>query len=203
MSGAIGLFSRPPERFHLFSQYEYGNQKTHDSGRRLFADCGRASPFSGAARAFTTDGYYIVPAAHPRRGRYPGRRPLRHLATFAWITTPPSATSSSRPACSPKSARTAPCSPTTPPGSAPSACATSRNSPHDSFSLIGLPHAGGLSQHLLFSVTADRNTDRLSFTQTVPSDATGGAASGSITHHVGTFWEAPTWTASPAPARIT
>ena len=30
MSGAIGIFSRPPERLHLFGQYEFGNQDTHD-----------------------------------------------------------------------------------------------------------------------------------------------------------------------------
>src|SRR5258708_17827207 len=31
MSGAIGLFSRPPERPHLFCQYQFCYEDTHDA----------------------------------------------------------------------------------------------------------------------------------------------------------------------------
>src|SRR5262245_26675355 len=60
MSGAIGLFSRPPEQWHLFGQYEFGNQDTHDLSAG-FSQAWSKFAFSGAVRAFTTDGYYIVP----------------------------------------------------------------------------------------------------------------------------------------------
>src|SRR5260370_39882154 len=61
MSGAIGMFSRPVEKFHLFGQYEMGNERTHDLSTGLSDLWGRVA-ISGFARAFRSDGYYIVPA---------------------------------------------------------------------------------------------------------------------------------------------
>jgi len=60
MSGAIGLFSRPPEKLHLLAGYEAGNENTHDLSGGL-SSVWRQAAISGVARAFTTDGYYIVP----------------------------------------------------------------------------------------------------------------------------------------------
>src|SRR5664279_3143157 len=62
MSGAIGLFSRQPEKLHVLAEYEFGNQDTHDLSAG-FADAWSRVAISGTARAFTTDGYYIVPAS--------------------------------------------------------------------------------------------------------------------------------------------
>lgn len=63
MAGAIALFTREPERTShtraLFGSYETGNRNTHQ------AEAGYANLFgriglTAAARAYTTDGYYIV-----------------------------------------------------------------------------------------------------------------------------------------------
>ncbi|MBK7931841.1 MAG: TonB-dependent receptor [Bryobacterales bacterium] len=63
MAGAITLFTREPERAShtraLFGSYEAGNRGTHQ------AEAGYANLFgrvglTASARAFTTDGYYIV-----------------------------------------------------------------------------------------------------------------------------------------------
>ncbi len=61
MGGSIGLFSPQPAHSSAWLGYEGGSHGTHQ------ADGGGAFQwkpwlaFSGAARAFTTDGYYIVP----------------------------------------------------------------------------------------------------------------------------------------------
>jgi outer membrane cobalamin receptor len=60
MSGAITIFSRQPEARHLLFSYETGNKNTHDVSAGFWNQW-RGWAFSGAARAFTTDGYYIVP----------------------------------------------------------------------------------------------------------------------------------------------
>jgi outer membrane receptor protein involved in Fe transport len=61
MSGAIGIFSRPAEKLHVLGEYETGNQRTHDLSAG-FSDLWGREAVSGSARAFTSDGYYIVPA---------------------------------------------------------------------------------------------------------------------------------------------
>lgn len=60
MSGAIALFSRPAEPYRLTAFYEGGNRDTHELGAgfsHLFSKFG----VSAQSRAFTTDGYFIVP----------------------------------------------------------------------------------------------------------------------------------------------
>jgi len=60
MSGAIGVFSRQPEQLHLLGDYETGNRDTQDVSAG-FSDVWSRVAISGTARGFTTDGYYIVP----------------------------------------------------------------------------------------------------------------------------------------------
>jgi outer membrane cobalamin receptor len=60
MSGTIGLFSRQPEPWRLFGDYQSGNENTQDVSMG-FANIWRGFAFSGMGRAYTTDGYYIVP----------------------------------------------------------------------------------------------------------------------------------------------
>ena len=60
MSGAIGIFSRPAEKLHVLAEYEYGNDSTHDISTG-FSDVWSRVAISGSARAFTSDGYFIVP----------------------------------------------------------------------------------------------------------------------------------------------
>jgi outer membrane receptor protein involved in Fe transport len=64
MGGAIALFSRPVEKRHLTANYEFGNRNTNSAGvgyMDLFATRGPQIAISGHGRAFTTNGYYIVP----------------------------------------------------------------------------------------------------------------------------------------------
>ena len=62
MGGAIGLFSRQPTRLHAGFAYQGGNENTQDvSG--TFSDTWTNFAFSGDARGFTTDGYYVVPGS--------------------------------------------------------------------------------------------------------------------------------------------
>jgi outer membrane cobalamin receptor len=123
MSGAIGIFSRQPEKLHVLGEYEFGNENTHDLSAG-FADAWSRLAISGTARAFTTDGYFIVPASI--RGAADTRAGVRFVTGDVRIDH---YTSFSKPACWPKSGRTAPRSPTIPPASAPCPCVTPASSP--------------------------------------------------------------------------
>ncbi len=60
MGGAVAIFSRPPQHNFLHGQYEAGNKDTHDVSAgysTLFSRFG----VSLDGRAYTTDGYFIVP----------------------------------------------------------------------------------------------------------------------------------------------
>lgn len=66
MGGAIGMFSRQPTRLHLNFAYQGGNENTQDVSvgfSDLWSNWGSNFAFSGSARGFTTDGYYVVPAS--------------------------------------------------------------------------------------------------------------------------------------------
>ena len=76
MSGSIGIFSRRFERLHLFTGYEVGNRDSHDVWLGLSKRWSRVA-VSGAARAFTTDGYYIVPEERRGTADTQGRRTVR------------------------------------------------------------------------------------------------------------------------------
>jgi outer membrane cobalamin receptor len=67
MGGAIALFSREASARRLVARYEGGNRNTHDASLGYSHLFGSRWAASGQARAYTTDGYYIVPA--DRRGR--------------------------------------------------------------------------------------------------------------------------------------
>jgi outer membrane receptor protein involved in Fe transport len=61
MSGAITMFSHPPRKGRFFGDYSVGNQNTHDISAGL-SHLWRRAAVSAVARAFTSDGYFIVPA---------------------------------------------------------------------------------------------------------------------------------------------
>jgi len=172
MSGAIGLFSRPPERLHLFSQYEFGNENTHDVSAG-FSQLWSQFAFSGAARAFTTDGYYIVPE------RIRGRADT--LANVRFVTADLRADRYTsfgdfffKTSMLAEERRNGTVLTHNSTGLGTISLRYVKEFTSDSISLSGFHTREGF--HSTFSsVTADRNTDRLSFTQTVPSDATGGS----------------------------
>jgi len=60
MGGAISLFSEEVTRSHFRGGYEAGTRNTHLASAGA-AHLGRRSAISARSRAFTTDGYYIVP----------------------------------------------------------------------------------------------------------------------------------------------
>jgi outer membrane cobalamin receptor len=62
MSGVIGLFSRPPEPLHLNAAWRMGNFDTREASLGLSQAWSRTF-IAGAARGFTTGGYYIVPGS--------------------------------------------------------------------------------------------------------------------------------------------
>jgi outer membrane cobalamin receptor len=66
MSGALALFTRPAEPLRLTAAYEGGNKETHMASIGLSNVWSRFAA-SGRVRGFTTDGYYIVQES--RRGR--------------------------------------------------------------------------------------------------------------------------------------
>ena len=65
LGGVIGLFSRPAEQNRLDAGFSGGNDNTYDASLGYSTLLGKWG-FSGFGRAFTTDGYYIVP--EPIRG---------------------------------------------------------------------------------------------------------------------------------------
>jgi outer membrane receptor protein involved in Fe transport len=62
MGGAIGLFTPEASHLHLNAGYEVGNTNSQDVWG-AFSDVWTHFAFSGFARGFTTDGYYVVPAS--------------------------------------------------------------------------------------------------------------------------------------------
>jgi outer membrane cobalamin receptor len=60
MGGTIGLFSQAPSKLHLNVGYQGGSGNTQDV-YGAFSDVWTHFAFSGFARGFTTDGYYVVP----------------------------------------------------------------------------------------------------------------------------------------------
>ena len=62
MGGALGLFTRPAERLHFQAGYEIGNRNTHEVTAGA-SDLWRHVAISAFGRAFTTDGYFIVPSS--------------------------------------------------------------------------------------------------------------------------------------------
>ena len=76
MGGAIALFSREPEKHRLDAGYEFGNLGTHEVSAG-YSDLWSRWAFSGYGRAFTTDGYYIIPES--QRGSVDTRANVRFV----------------------------------------------------------------------------------------------------------------------------
>jgi outer membrane cobalamin receptor len=173
MSGAIGIFSRAAEPYHLLGDYDGGSENTQD------VSLGFSNPWpgvavSGVARGFTTDGYYIVPASirgavdRPANVRFatadlhvdfynlPG-------ALFFKIDTLAEERGNGTELTHNST------------GFGTASLHYVRDWAHDSLSLLGYGTEEGF--HSTFSsVLNNRNTERLTYTQTVPSEAEGGAA---------------------------
>ena len=172
MSGAIGLFTRPAEKLHVLAEYEYGNDSTHDISTG-FSDVWSRFAISGSARAFTSDGYFIVPASI--RGAADTRANVQFvtgdvridqftsIGNFYFKTSMLAEERQNGTAITHNST-----------GMGTISLRYAREFTNDSFSVLGFHTRSGF--HATFdSVTNNRNTDRLTYSQTVPSDAVGGA----------------------------
>ncbi len=173
MTGAIGIFSRQPERLRLLGGFEAGNRNTEHATLGVSNVWGLAA-ISGAARAFQTDGYYIVPAAN--RGsvdRFAGVRfvtgdvHLDHytsLGNFYFRTNILAEDRKNGTILTHNS-----------PSLGTVALRWEREWRHDTLSIMGFHTREGF--HSSFSaVSADRNRETLSYLQTVPSNGVGGSA---------------------------
>lgn len=173
MSGAISAFSKPPERHHLLLDYETGNEGTQDisaGASELWSHWG----LSGSARAFETDGYYIVPAnirgAADRRAGVKfvtGDVHVDHFSPFGNFFFKVNLLAEER------QNGTILTHNSTGMGMA-SLHYVKDLGPDDSLSVLAYGTEEGF--HSTFSsVTNSRNTEKLTYQQTVPSEAAGGA----------------------------
>jgi outer membrane cobalamin receptor len=182
LSGAIGLFSRPPERLRGFADYEVGNQNTHDLSAGL-SNVWRRAAISGVARAFTTDGYFIVPESI--RGPADSRAGVRFVTgdlrfdgytdfgNFFFKTSILAEDRQNGTLLTHNST-----------GLGTVSLRYARDFTNDALSISAFHTREGF--HSSFdSVTNARRTDTLSYTQTVPSDAEGATA---LWQHHSTMW---------------
>src|ERR1035438_1764988 len=173
MSGAIGLFSRPAEKLHVLAEYEFGNEDTHDISTG-FSDLWSRMAISGTARAFTTDGYFIVPASI--RGLADTRANVEFVTGDVRIdryTSIGDLFFKTSMLAEERQNGTAVTHNST--GMGTVSLRYVREFAHDWLSLAGFRTQEGF--HATFdSVTSNRNIDTLSYTQAVPIQAEGGAA---------------------------
>jgi len=173
MSGAIGIFSRQPEKLHVLGEYAFGNENTHDLSAG-FADAWSRVAISGTARAFTSDGYYIVPASI--RGAADTRANVQfvtgdvridHYTSAGDLFFKTSVLAEERQNGTLLTHNST--------GLGTLSLRYAREFTDDSLSLLGFHTREGF--HATFdSVAAGRRTDSLTYSQTVPSEAVGGAA---------------------------
>jgi outer membrane cobalamin receptor len=173
MSGAIGLFSRPAEKLHVLAEYEFGNDSTHDLSAG-FSDVWSRVAISGTARAFTSDGYFIVPASI--RGAADTRANVQfvtgdvridHYTSIGNLFFKTSMLAEERQNGTVLTHNST--------GMGTVSLRFVREFTNDWVSLAGFRTQEGF--HSTFdSVTGGRNIDSLSYRQTVPSHAEGGAA---------------------------
>ena len=172
ISGAIAVFSRVAQPRRLLADYRAGNENTHDVTLGL-SNLWKRLGVSGTARAFTTDGYSIVPESI--RGAVDRRAGVRfvtadvHLDSFAL----PGALFFKVDMLAEKRGNGTGLTHNST-GLGTAALHYVRDFAHNSISLLGYGTEEGF--HSTFStVLNNRNTERLTYTQTVPSQAEGGA----------------------------
>jgi outer membrane cobalamin receptor len=177
MTGTVALFSREPQIHHLTAGYQGGNHNTHELSLGL-SNAWSSWGISGFGRAFTTDGYYIVPEnfnGRPLRGSADQLANVRfasgdvhidHYTAFGNFFLKSNVLAEER------QNGTAVTHNST--GLGTISLRYEKQFRADSISLLGYHTREGF--HATFdTVTNNRNTDRLTFQQTVPSEAVGGA----------------------------
>ncbi len=182
LGGAVGLFSREPEPRRLTASYEGGNRSTHSltSG---YSHLWPRAAVSGHGRAFTTDGYYLVPernrggidrmagvrfAAGNARLDLLGASQRFFLKADVLVEERENGTGVQRNSTSLGAV----------------AAQWFREFSRDGVSLSGY-HTREEFRSSFSTIVANRNTERLTSLQSVPADAVGAAA---VWRHSGSRW---------------
>jgi outer membrane receptor for ferrienterochelin and colicin len=84
MAGAISILSHDPDKHLVTASYEGGNLNTHELTFGA-SDVWRHAAASAFVRAFSTDGYFIVPRQHSRRS---GLRCRERALRSVWRRAP-------------------------------------------------------------------------------------------------------------------
>ena len=170
MSGAIGIFSRPAREAARSGRVRVRQSKTRtifppDSRAR-----GRTLAISGSARAFTQRRLLHRARLHPRHRRHARQRRfvtgdmhIDHYTSLGNLFFKTSILAEERQNGTVTHAQFH--------RARHRSLRYAREFTNDSFSAAGLPHPRGLSQLRSTASRTDRNTDRLAYTQTVPSQA--------------------------------
>jgi outer membrane receptor protein involved in Fe transport len=182
MAGSIALVSRPAAKRHAEGGFEAGNQDTEDAWMGMSNLWSRWA-LSGHGRAFTTDGYHIVPqTVRGAVDRQAGVRFVTGDVRLDWLGGANQIFLKSDVLVESRKNGTALATNSTSLGEV--AGHYQREFAQDTISVLGFHTREGF--HSTFtSVAANRNTETLSFVQTVPADATGGAA---YWRHSGSQW---------------
>jgi outer membrane receptor protein involved in Fe transport len=182
MGGAIALFSREPARHHLTAGYEGGNRNSHDLSAG-YSELWSAWALSGYARGYSTDGYYLI--AEPIRGAIDRLAGVRFVTGDVHVDHYSGAGDfffKTDVLAEERQNGTSLTHNSTGLGTVSLRYLKAFRS--DSVSLLGFHSREGF--HSSFStISADRNTERLSYNQSVPSEAVGGAA---MWQHHATAW---------------
>ncbi len=184
MGGAIALFSRPALKHHLNAGYQGGNRNTQDVWAG-YSELGSEWAASVNLRAFTTDGYFVVPdsvrgrADHPANARFVNSSArVDYFANGNQIFFEGDVLAEERNNGTKLTHNST--------GLGTASLHYLHQFTHDGISVIGFRTQEQF--HGTFSsVTANRNFERLTFRQTLPADATGGAA---IWNHAGNSFNA-------------
>jgi outer membrane cobalamin receptor len=172
MSGAVALFSREPQPLHFRLGWESGNENTHELTGGITH---RWTRWAGSAnlRAFSTDGYFVVPESI--RGKVDTPAGVRFVAGNArvdWLGASDRLFVKLDVITEDRANGTQLTRNATQLGTI--AANYSREAGAHGFSVLGY-HTREEFRATFSSVSTDRNTERLTFTQRVPSEATGGA----------------------------
>lgn len=174
MSGAIAAFTRAAEKRRFWAGYDGGNDNTHEisvGGSDIWQQRFAAT---ADVRAFTTDGYYIVPGNlrgsvdRPANEQFvAGFMKLDYLGPVQRFSVKLDILAEDR--ANGTVLQNNSSSMGTLSGN------YSRQTEHDGISVLGY-HTREQFHSSYSAISADRNTERLTALQTVPSDAEGGAA---------------------------
>jgi outer membrane receptor protein involved in Fe transport len=172
MAGAIAIVSRDAEARHLTAGYQAGNEASHDAWMGASHLWPRWA-VSAYGRAFTTDGYFIVP--ENIRGSVDRPANVRFAtgdARLDWFGGPNTLFFKTGILAEERRNGTALLTNSTSFGEI--AMHYNRDLGHDNLSLLAF-HTREQFHSGFSSITADRKTERITFRQTVPAEAEGGA----------------------------